>query len=119
LKDKQVEGLFLLAINGIELRSLTNILSILDDVFNRPDPTVHTMMTGFTFLFGKLDTTDTNVDQLSSEEHYHAVSRSVFSLCLEALVKDEDLQDISNDLNCLFLDLDDVDPDFIAEIWSI
>lgn len=26
---------------------------------------------------------------------------------------------ISNDLACLFLDMDDVDPNFIAEIWSI
>jgi hypothetical protein len=119
LKNKHVEGLFLLAINGIELRSLTDVVSILDDVFNRPEPAVHTIMTGFTFLFGKLDTSDTDVDQLSSEEHYHAVSRSVFSLCLEAIVEDDDPMDVSNDLACLFLDMDDVDPDFIAEIWSI
>jgi hypothetical protein len=119
LKDKQVEGLFLLTINGIELCSLTDINAILDDICNRSEPAVHTIMTGFTFLFGKLDTTDTNVNQLSSEEHYHAVSRSVFSLCLEALVEDDPTQDILNDLTCLFLDMDDVDPDFIAKIWSI
>jgi hypothetical protein len=76
-------------------------------------------MTGFTFLFGKLDASDTEVDQLSSEEHYHAVSRSVFSLCLEAIVEDEDNTAKSNDLACLFLDMDDVDLDFVAEIWSI
>jgi hypothetical protein len=103
----------------MEIPGFTDIILILDDIFNCPEPAVHTLMTGFTFLFGKLDASDTDVDQLSSEEHYHAVSRSVFSLCLEAIVKDEDTTDISHDLACLCLDMDDVDPDFTAEIWLI
>jgi hypothetical protein len=114
-----MEGLFLLTINGIELRSLMDITTILDDAFNRPEPPMHTLMTGFTFLFGKLDESDIDVDQLSLEEHYHAVSCSVFSLSLEAVTDNNDDKGISNDLACLFLDIDDVDPDFIAEIWSI
>jgi hypothetical protein len=120
LKDKHVEGLYLLAINGIELRGITDMTSILDDIFDRPEPLIHTVLTGFTFLFGKLDPSDTDDDTLSSEEHYHAVSRSVFSLCLEALADpaSEDAS-LSNDLTCLFLDMEVVDPDFIAEIWSI
>jgi hypothetical protein len=116
---KRVKGLFLLAINGIELRSLTDITAILDDVFNRPDPMTHSLMTGFTFLFGKLDASETHVDQMPSKEHYHAVSRSVFSLCLEAVADDDDDKSIMNDLACLFLDMETVDPDFVAEIWSI
>jgi hypothetical protein len=120
LQDKHVEGLYLLAINGIDIRSITDMTGILDDVFDRPDPLVHTVMTGYTFLFGKLDPSDTQDDQLSSEEHYHAVSRSVFSLCLEALADpDTDDTTLSNDLTCLFLDMEVVDPDFVAEIWSI
>jgi hypothetical protein len=55
----------------------------------------------------------------SLEEHYHAVSRSVFSLCLDAVADDNDNTTISNDLACLFLDMDDVDPSFIHKIWSI
>jgi hypothetical protein len=119
LHDKNVEGLFLLAINGVEIRGLPDVTNILDDLFDRPEPMLHQIMTGFTFLFGKLDTNDTDQDLLSSEAHYHAVSRSVFSLCLEAMAEDDDSSHISDDLACLFLDMDEADPDFIAEIWSI
>jgi hypothetical protein len=120
LKDKHVEGLFLLAINGIKLCGLTVVTLILDDVFDRPEPMIHMVMTGFTFLFGKLDDSDSDVDQLSSEERYHAVSCSVFSLCLEALANPNNSDTtISNDLTCLFLEMEEVDPDFVAEIWSI
>jgi hypothetical protein len=120
LKEQQVEGLFLLAINGIEIRTLTDVTAILDDVYNRPKPATHLLVTGFTFLFGKLDSSVSNIDQLSSEQHYHAISRSVFSLCLDAITDDDDDPSmIHNDLACLFLDMDDVDPTFIAEIWSI
>jgi hypothetical protein len=55
----------------------------------------------------------------SSEEHKHAVSCSIFSLCLEAVADENDDTSISNDLACLFLSMDDVDPDFIMKIWSI
>jgi hypothetical protein len=65
-------------------------MAILDEVFNRPKPMTHTIMTGFTFLFGKLDTSDTNVDALSSKEHYHDVSQLVFSLCFKAIADDDD-----------------------------
>jgi hypothetical protein len=121
LCDKHVEGLFLLTINEIELQGITDIISILDDLLNRPELTTHMIMIGFTFHFGKLDDSDTDVNELSSEEHYHAISRSMFSLCLEAIVKDNVTMAISNDLACLFLDMDDVnvDPNFIAKIWSI
>jgi hypothetical protein len=44
----------------------------------------------------------------------------MFSLCLDALAKDDDdPSTISNDLACLFLDMEDVDLTFITEIWSI
>jgi hypothetical protein len=76
-------------------------------------------MTGFTFLFGKLDDSDTTVDQLSTGEHYHAVSLSVFSLCLEAVADENGDKTISNDTACLFLDMEDVDPNFMHDIWSI
>jgi hypothetical protein len=67
LKDKHGEGLFLLAINSIEIHTLMDVMATLDDVYNRPEPTTHLLVTGFTFLFGKLDSSDTNVDQISSE----------------------------------------------------
>jgi hypothetical protein len=119
LKEKQIEGLFLLTINGIEICTLTDVMAILDDVYEKPEPMTHILVTGFTFLFGKLDSSDSNLDQLSSEQHYHAVSRSVFSLCLEAFADDNGESTISNELACHFLDMEEVDPDFIAEIWSI
>jgi hypothetical protein len=107
LCDKQVEGLFLIAFNSIELHSLMDITAILDDMYNQPDLMPHTIMTGFMFLFGELDTSDANIDQLSTEEHYHMVSHSVFSLCLEAVTDDDDDDDIqiSNNLAYLFLDI--------------
>jgi hypothetical protein len=37
---------------------------------------------------------------------------------LDVIVEDDDL-DILNDLTCLFLDIEDADPKFIAKIWSI
>jgi hypothetical protein len=119
LRDKQLEGLFLLTVNGIEIRSIMDLTLILDDVFDRPDALAHTIVTGFTFLFGKMDSSEDHKDLLSSEEHYHAVSRSVFSLCLEALSDDDLDHAFSDDLACLFMDMDVVDPDFVAEIWSI
>jgi hypothetical protein len=121
LQDKQLEGLFLLTINGIDIQALTDITDILDDVFDCPQPDSHLIMTGFTFLFGKLENSDTSkIDALSSEEHYHAISRSVFSLCLEAFADDNnDDAIISDELACLFLDMELIDPEFAADVWSI
>jgi hypothetical protein len=120
LRDKQLEGLFLLEINGIALRSISDVTVILDDVFNRDEEQTHAILTGFTFLLGKLDLSDTDADTLLSEAHYHAVSCSVFSLCLEAVSADADNDmDVSDDLACLFMDMEHVNPEFIADVWSI
>ena len=101
-----------------------DVTAILDDAYNCPEPLIHSLMIGFTFLFGKLDASDTDTDHILSEEHYHAVSRSVFSLCLETLAQDDTDNDtaivnLQADLTCLFLNMDYMDPDFVAEIWSI
>jgi hypothetical protein len=53
LSNKNLTGTFLLPINGIAIRSLTEITCILDDVDSRPDEYLHTRLTGFTFLFGR------------------------------------------------------------------
>ena len=100
-----------------------DVTMILDDMFNHTDPQIHVVMTGFTFLFGQLDMSDLDTVRISLEKHYHAISHLVFSLYLEALVQDPTdmlhANVISDDLTCLFLDMDDVDPDFVAKIWSI
>jgi hypothetical protein len=44
---------------------------------------MQSVLTGFTFLLGKLDLSDTDDDQLSSEAHYHAVmSVGLSSVCV-------------------------------------
>jgi hypothetical protein len=58
LGDQHIEGLFLLTINSIKLQSLTDIMAILDDVFDHPEPMTCTFITGFTSPFGKLDELD-------------------------------------------------------------
>jgi hypothetical protein len=68
--------------DGIDIWLLTALTCSLNDMHDRPHATLHNALTAFTFLFGKLDQDN---DNLSSEQHYHAVSNSVFSLCLEAL----------------------------------
>jgi hypothetical protein len=100
-----VEGLFLLTINGMDgiaiFWSLRDLTCILTDIHDRLDGTLHNALTGFTFLFGKFDHADDQKYTLSSEQHYHAVSCSIFSLSLEGLADKHnnlDTSDISNEL---------------------
>ena len=52
LNNKNLTGTFLLAINGIAIRSVTESASILDDFETRKDEYKHARLAGFTFLFG-------------------------------------------------------------------
>jgi hypothetical protein len=83
LKNKNLTGTFLLAINGIAIRSVTEITMILDDLETRKDEYQHARFTGFTFLFGRLTTADIIPDILDLQAADHASLRSVFSLCLD------------------------------------
>jgi hypothetical protein len=83
LSNKNLTGTFLLAINGIAIRSLTEIAYILDDVDSRPNEYLHTRFTGFTFLFGCLTTANIVPDILDLQMADHAYLSSVFSLCLD------------------------------------
>jgi hypothetical protein len=72
LKDKNLTGTFLLAINGIAIRSVTEITLILDDLETRKDEYQHARFTGFTFLFGRLTTADIIPDVLDLQAADHA-----------------------------------------------
>jgi hypothetical protein len=84
LQSKNLAGSFLLAINDILIRSITEILHVLDDLDNHhPEKYQHAWFTGSTFLFGKLTTKDILPDVLDIQAEDHATMRSIFSLCLD------------------------------------
>jgi hypothetical protein len=119
LNDKNLSGTFLLAINGIAIRSVTEIALVLDDFGSRPDKYQHTRLTGFTFLFGRLDKADILPDILDLQAADHASLRSVFSLCLEIHSLDATMNpDVTDELLLLPLyQCADFYPTFIAELF--
>jgi hypothetical protein len=81
LKNKNLSGTFLLAINGIAILSIMEIALILHDLETHKDEYQHARFTGFTFLFGRLTTADIVPDILDLQAAGHVSLRSVFSLC--------------------------------------
>jgi hypothetical protein len=99
LNDKNLSGTFLLAINGIAIRSITNIAYILDDLDTRPEQYQHSRFQGFTFLFGRLTTADIIPDVLDLQITNHASLCSIFSLCLDVHSLDTTMDpDLTNEL---------------------
>jgi hypothetical protein len=121
LQHKRLAGTFLLAINGIAIRSITEISLILDDVETRSAASSNAHFTGFTFLFGRLTTADIVPDVLDLQAADHASLRSVFSLCLDIHSLDVTMNpDLTDELLHLPLyQCADFDPEFIAELFSI
>jgi hypothetical protein len=122
LNDKNLSGTFLLAINGIAIRSITEIALILDGLETRSDKYQHARLTGFTFLFGRLTKADIIIpDILDLQAADHGSLQSVFSLCLDIHSLDPMINpDLTNEL--LFLPLyqcTNFDPEFIAELFSL
>ena len=121
LKDKLLEGTFLLAINGISIRSITEITHVLDDFDTHKVECHHARFTGFTFLFGKLTNADILPGVFDFQATDHATMRSIFSLCLDIHSLDPTIPSAVSDesLNHLLFLCSEYDPIFIANLFSI
>ena len=126
LKDHKLIGHFLLEINGVAIRTVADITPIIDDIHDRPDAQAHVRLSGYTFLFGKIDSATTK-DKFHSEPHYHAMARCVFSVCMDQTIEhppNASLQPLAPPLTEDHLiasihQLSSIDPDFISHVWSI
>jgi hypothetical protein len=126
LKDHKLLGHFLLEINGVAIGTVADIIPIIYDIHDRPDAQAHVCLSGYTFIFGKIDSA-THEDKFHSEPHYHAMPRCVFSICMDQTIDhppDASLQPLPQPLNEDHLiasihQLSSIDPDFISHVWSI
>jgi hypothetical protein len=81
LASKDVVNMYLLAINGIPVHSLTDISDVIDDILDRKPVEAHSVLSGFNFLFGRLTKEDQH-DNLSLQAPDHATSCVVMAISI-------------------------------------
>jgi hypothetical protein len=79
LLDKKIIGMYLLAINGIPMHSAMDISDVIDDVLDQKEEDTHCTLTGFNFLFGKLNNEEQH-DELSLQAPDHVTSQVVMAI---------------------------------------
>jgi hypothetical protein len=85
LGDKNVLGHIIITMNGIRIRSITDIQHILHDYHgDLDDKRGPAFLTGITILFGKPDNTAPEPDHLDFTAHDHATARVVWALITES-----------------------------------
>jgi hypothetical protein len=81
LTNKNVVGMYLLAINGIPIHTTNDISDVIEDILDRKPDEAHCTLTGFNFLFGKLTDEDQH-DDLSLQAPDQATARVIMALTM-------------------------------------